>query len=709
EVARFTEQVYELFPDKWGDFPLGNGNWMNSDQLQLNGGLLNGQNPYNVYGLWNSQGMVSPYYLNSSYGNYSTTINYGNTSEEKYRGSFKIDVNYKSHNFFAGIEYMQRTERSYSVDPMELWVRMRGLTNFHILQLDMDNPQFGNDTINFYRFYDGQSQQHFDINLRQKLGLPVDGVDFILTDSYDMINNTIDYYDKDGVMHTIYAGENLYTMDMFSVDELLQDGGYVVRYMGYDYLGNKVKGKQGSYDFFTNRTIDAYRPSYLSVYLGDKITWKMIDVSIGLRVDNFNANQPVLKDPFLFYPAYTVGEMPLVDVGSNTTASHPDNMGDEYVIYVDHAESPTEITGYRNEDTWYDADGNEINDPYLLDRGSGVTPLLVDPGQEQVNSNAFEDFKAVTNFLPQINIDMKTRFGNAYAYYNSFSRNPSYFNIFRPDQYYFINTVGGLLNNPDLKPLGISKLSIGIKPVIYKNLYAEVGYLGVFIKNYFYTARLFGAYPRDYTTILNYDKVIPNHNLIISLNYFSPKSSGFGAGSSFTKSFISDQDNVLLMISDFVLNTHATFNFGYGRDFILSGNKALRAIFENFGIGVYHQFRTGTKLPVKSYVEPEYLNSPNFCFYNLRVEKGFYIKPAGITASLYLWIENLFNKQNLFYIDPVTGKPDDDGYLSAPEWQNEINSQTNPDTYRMLYQYKLSNPAYYDTPRIIRLGLIVKI
>jgi hypothetical protein len=76
---------------------------------------------------------------------------------------------------------------------------------------------------------------------------------------------------------------------------------------------------------------------------------------------------------------------------------------------------------------------------------------------------------------------------------------------------------------------------------------------------------------------------------------------------------------------------------------------------------------------------------------------------------LYLWVENLFNKQNLFYIDPVTGKPDDDGYLSAPETQNNINSETNPDSYRMLYQYKLKNPDYYDTPRIFRAGLIVKL
>ncbi len=37
-------------------------------------------------------------------------------------------------------------------------------------------------------------------------------VDFILTDSYDMVNHTIDYYDKDGVMHTVKVDGDLYSL-----------------------------------------------------------------------------------------------------------------------------------------------------------------------------------------------------------------------------------------------------------------------------------------------------------------------------------------------------------------------------------------------------------------------------------------------------------------------------------------------------------------
>jgi hypothetical protein len=621
EAARFTEQIYEMFDSL--------GNWQNSNQLQMNGGLLNGQNPKTVYGLWNSQGTIAG--------------QAGFSNNEKYRGIMQFDVNYKSHNFFIGFEYLKEVERSYSVNPLALWGSMEGMTNFHLQQLDYDNPQMdqiSNDIIYFHRKYDESAQFTFDKNLRAKLGLPVDGLDFILTDSYDMVNNTIDYYDKDGVLHTIATNGELYSLDMFSPEELLNNGYYIVNYMGYDHLGNKLKGKQGSYDFFENRTIDAYRPSYFSAFFGDKFTWKFLDVIAGLRLDQFNANQPVLKDPYLVYP---------------------------------------NLSG--------------------------------------INSEVFEEYKAVTTILPQVNLEIKSVWGNIYFNYNSFSQNPVAFNTFRPDQYYFITSFSGVLNNPALKPARYDKINFGVVPRIYKTVYADVSYLGVAVKNLNYVGRLIGAYPKDYSTVLNLDRSIQTHSIVASINYYAPRSSGIAAGSSFTYTFISDTNRFYMNISELVANTHLTFNFGSGKDFVLGKNKTVRAIFENFGIGIFHQHRKGMELPLA----PIYLNSPvtnptrNYTYspdidlVNLRIEKGIYIKPINLTASIYFWIENLFNKQNLFYIDPVTGEPDDDGYLNDPKWQTQINQQTDPDSYRMLYQYKLANPDYYDTPRIFRAGLIVKL
>ena len=52
-----------------------------------------------------------------------------------------------------------------------------------------------------------------------------------------------------------------------------------------------------------------YQPIYMAGYIQDKFAFKDLIFNIGLRVDRFDANQLVLKDPYLFYPAKTAGEV----------------------------------------------------------------------------------------------------------------------------------------------------------------------------------------------------------------------------------------------------------------------------------------------------------------------------------------------------------------------------------------------------------------
>jgi len=153
-----------------------------------------------------------------------------------------------NHELKFGLQYDQRVDRQYAYGPQRFWSLMRQTTNFHIRELDIDNPYVlaGSDldTIKYPRKYDGLSQRTFDINLRKKLGLPVDGIDFIDIDSYDFSTNTINYYDANGVMHTVSSEGNLFSVDMFSPDELWNDGiSSYVYYQGYDYKGNKLKGR----------------------------------------------------------------------------------------------------------------------------------------------------------------------------------------------------------------------------------------------------------------------------------------------------------------------------------------------------------------------------------------------------------------------------------------------------------------------------------
>ncbi len=71
------------------------------------------------------------------------------------------------------------------------------------------------DTINYDRLYSFTDQRIFDINLRKKLGLDLQGTDWIDIDSYDPNSKTINYFDANGVLHKNASLGDGFTIDMF--------------------------------------------------------------------------------------------------------------------------------------------------------------------------------------------------------------------------------------------------------------------------------------------------------------------------------------------------------------------------------------------------------------------------------------------------------------------------------------------------------------
>ena len=98
---------------------------------------------------------------------------------------------------------------------------------------------------------------------------------------------------------------------MFSADELLNNGGSYVSYYGYDYLGNRHASQPTFEDFLTKkvngnytRPIAAFQPIYSAGYVQDKFAIEDLIFNVGLRIDRYDANQPVLKDKYLLYDTY---------------------------------------------------------------------------------------------------------------------------------------------------------------------------------------------------------------------------------------------------------------------------------------------------------------------------------------------------------------------------------------------------------------------
>jgi hypothetical protein len=74
--------------------------------------------------------------------------------------------------------------------------------------------------------------------------------------------------------------------------------------------------------------------------------------------------------------------------------------------------------------------------------------------------------------------------------------------------------------------------------------------------------------------------------------------------------------------------------------------------------------------------------------------------------NVYLQVLNLLDTKNITAVYSATGSPNDDGYLTAPEWQENIENQLDPQAYRDLYTLRMNTPFNYSNPRQIRLGVI---
>lgn len=699
ELAAYTTNYYDFYADQ------PEGHFQNMDQIILNGGLINGGQPQSVYGLFNNTGTF--------------TSGYQETKNDKIRAQLQFNADYKIHHFTIGGEYNRETRSHYALNPNNLWGLMRGMTNFHLHQLDKSNPEIvmwegSVDTINYYRKFDAVSQTEFSKNLRKALGMPVDGFEYILIDSYDNENNTIDYYDKYGKRRTAHTPDNLLSMKLFTANELLNGGLPLVNYAGYDHTGQKTSGND-PYSFFSDFSINASKPTYWSGFAQDEFNWKNLHVTIGLRVDVYDANRPVLKDDYSLFEINTVAE---VQSQGAIEFSRPSNIGGNYLVYVDRVNEPSRVVGYRNGDQWYNASGLEIQDPTIFDVGNGISPSLKNPEIQSLQGDwtpdmTFQDYKRTTNFLPQINIDytLIDRI-NFYLNYSSFTQNPTSYNNFRPDQYYFWNyyAQSQALDNPNLKPMMAEKFFTGVKSRVWKNLVVDLAFLRTTIHHLISLKQYMGAYPSTYVTLYNDPLPVTTNGFEGRINYVSTTGTGFFGGLNATKLFTDDEYPLKITVSDLVINANAGYQFGSKNNFSGPSWANYKALY-GLSATVYYQYRHGIPYVASRNVEGNLLrgvkHTPDINLFNLNIQKDISLGKK-VMMNVYLTIENLFNFQNVFNVYSYTGKPDDDGFLSSPEYQHFIDNQLNPDSYRLLYQLQLYDPTFYGTPRIWRAGVIFR-
>ncbi len=753
EVANYTQLYYDLYPNKWGNyFDGGDGNWMNSDQVQLGGGLLNGQGPSGVYGLWANVG--------GKYNGY----NVYDASQIGINAKFSADIG--KHEIQFGLSYEQRTDRGYGYSPMGLWNLMRGLTNFHIEQLDVENPQLVyrdgvfQDTIFYYRKYDENSQRTFDFNLRKKLGLSTDGTDFINIDSYDFDTHSINYYDKDGNKKSVTLDEDIFSIDMFSPDELLNDGNSYVGYYGYDYTGKKLTSNPSLDDFFNKtvsiggkdvhtREIDAFRPIYMAGYIQDKFAFRDLIFNVGLRVDRFDANQMVLKDPFLLFPAKTVEQIPssLLPEGGI-----PENIGNDFTVYVDDQMHPTRIVGFREGDKWYSADGAEVQDPIILDP-SGVKPLLIDPTLDHVTIESFEDYKPQISVMPRLSFSFPiSDEALFFAHYDVLTQRPTSSLRMNPMSYYFFETSTGAISNPNLKPTKTIDYELGFQQKLTNSSSLSFSAFYKEMRDMIQFYRFAGAYPRDYYTYVNIDfgtvkgmtvsyDLRRTNNARVRASYTLQFADGTGSSTGTSAALVTSGQPNLRTLNPLnwdrrhAINLLIDYRFADGKKYNgptirkkIKGTDKYKTIqlLKNTGFNMTFNGGSGTPYSKSSRIVSlggagqilqGSINGSRLPWQfrmDLRVDKDIYIKfnkkegedAKFASLNVYLQVLNVLDSKNIMGVYRATGNPDDDGYLAASQYQSEINQNYDPQSFRDLYSIRINNPGNYSLPRRIRLGVI---
>ena len=709
-------------------------------------GLMNGDTPSSIYGLISNVGVQSASYA---------------TSETDYLYlQAKASADVFGHEIEIGFQYDQMWQSSYSLSAYGLWTLMRNYANSHILQMDVDNPIYETRGSQLYVSYnrklDADQQTYFDRSFR----------DYLISNNFQNSDGSkIDEYswiDIDRYMPEDFVKAG--GLSMFSTDELYNSGNPYVSFLGYDHTGEKYDASNWSLDKFFNpkdgkyRYLPAFSPIYAAGYIQDKFYFQDLIFNVGVRVDYFNGNQYVMKDPYLLYESYTVADIrknPSL-VGGGTQYLY--NAGDDWVPYVNTVSTeegavntPT-IVGYRSPSgKWYNADGVEVASPSAVNGTSGKpTPYYTEKGikaiqNRTVGSEAFERYTPQIVAMPRIAfsfpIGEKSQFK---ASYDIIARRPSAGWEASYVSYLFMSQISSI-SNPNLKPERITNYELGFQQALNDNSAISASAYYKETRDLIQLVQYAGADPnpnyysydnKDFKTIkgitLAYD-LRQTKNIRINANYTLQYAEGTGLSSTTMTELIKEGYTTLKMLNPIAddrrheFKANVDFRYGSGAQYNgpvitrvvtdSTGEKRKKEIklLENFGVNFMAVAQSGRPYTkafsnAQSTIVGGYRGArlPWGFYFNVVVDKTWPImvgkRPTSLNVAVT--VNNLFDIRNVLSVFSVTGNPEDNGYLTDPESQQVINAHLDPQAYRDIYSIVMRNNYWnYSSPRMIKLSV----
>ena len=532
-----------------------------------------------------------------------------------------------------------------------------------------------------------------------------------------------------------------------SWDQLPYSAGFEngVSYYGYDYLGlNEVDDQDvNAFAAGDNYDIAPYRPIYYGGFLRDRVEYRDIVLDLGVRVDVFDNNTLVLRDPYALVDLYRVEDLRggnITDGQGNVLVtapgSIPGNIDGDFAFY----QRDGAVVGYRDlEGQFYNAQGETVDTPADILRAGA--PLAQ---SSDLSEGAFRDYDPAVTFMPRIGVTFPvTDRALFFASFNVTSQRPSE-NAFATIQDYARAT--GTISNPNLRPETTTQYELGFRQRVGQQAALTLSGFYRTQRNKITLRNLNEAFPNGYTGYTNLDFTTTKglelafdlrrtRNLAVNANYTLSFAEGTGSDSR-TARIIAWRsqtgvfpETLAPLGFDRRHNLNLSLDYRLGRDEgpMIGGIHPLAG----FGFNLLGILQSGSPY---TQLDEGALNSPILQSTNggavgtinsvylpftsrldLKVDRAFNLGPAAFRG--YLWVQNLLDQDQVYSVYRDTGLPDDDGFLATnPDAVRALPTDLERDAFRFLYSQYVASPVVLDSfgvsggqlyglPRRIRLGV----
>ena len=634
------------------------------------------------------------------------------------------------HNIQLGLIYEQRENRYWNIAPFSLYQVARLYANDrHITGVDTTDiieditvQLLGQDYT--FKRYNTKVEEDADLkfykSVRELTGQSVH-----------------EYVNIDGI------DPSLLTIDMFSASELNDNG--LLYYYGYDYLGNKTTTATKFSDFFGEGRktfpVAPNVPIYGAAYIQDKFSFRDIIFRLGLRVDYYDANTSVLKDPYALYEIESAS-----DFYSRTGQTQPTSISDGYKVYVDGEES-NGVIGFRQGDQWFLPNGTSTEGNVLF-AGKLVYPSykgrfdenkilnIKDPDFDYTTS--FEDYTPQFNYMPRIAFSFPiSDEAGFFAHYDVTVQRPQSSTIATArDYYYFEDNVIGIFGNPDLKPERTVDYEVGFQQKLTNSSAIKLSSYYKELRDMI-QARIYPHIPAPVNSYEGYDNIDfgtvkgfslsydyrRTGNLEFQVAYTLQFANGTGSNASSSRG-INSRGNLRYLIplsydERHRISTVIDYRYASGKRY--NGPRIAGVpIFENAGLNMLITAVSGR--PYTRTFNPQpfggsgYLGSINGArlpwYFNidLRLDKDFNIRNKAF-VNVYFRVQNVLDIKNVLGVYSATGSPDDSGYLVSYIGQdrlNDIEATGRPvESFLDMYAWRLLAPGFYSSPRRMYIGAVL--